>query len=78
MWRMGGAEDIVEGVGELLIVPKSHKWDYFRYSDVGLSKPTKPSEIKANYSEYEKWVVEKLKPLMQIAGYDHEGRTGRL
>ena len=54
-------ENIVAGVGELLVVPKSHKWDYFRYCDVGLAKPTKPSEIKANYSEYEKWVVEKLK-----------------
>ena len=53
-------EDIGTGVGELQVVPKSHKWDYFRFSEHGLKKPTKPSEIKSNYGFYEKWVKEKL------------------
>ena len=49
-------EDISEGSGELIIVPKSHKMPVFRYADHGLKKPTSLSEIKKNYNFYEAWL----------------------
>jgi ectoine hydroxylase-related dioxygenase (phytanoyl-CoA dioxygenase family) len=56
-------EEISEGSGELIIVPKSHKIPVFRYADYGLKKPTSLSEIKANYTFYETWLNRKINEL---------------
>ena len=49
-------EDIQKDSGELMVVPKSHKFDIFRYSKFGCKKPKSLDEIKKNYSIYEDWV----------------------
>jgi len=56
-------EDIKEGSGELVVVPRSHKMPYFKYSDHGLKKPASLADIKKNYSFYEEWLSSAIKNL---------------
>jgi ectoine hydroxylase-related dioxygenase (phytanoyl-CoA dioxygenase family) len=54
-------EDIQKDSGELVLVPKSHKFDIFKYSKFGCTKPKSLDEIKKNYSIYEDWVKDLIK-----------------
>jgi len=56
-------EDIKEGSGELVVVPRSHKMPYFKYSDYGLKKPASLADIKKNYSFYEEWLSSAIENL---------------
>jgi ectoine hydroxylase-related dioxygenase (phytanoyl-CoA dioxygenase family) len=62
-------EDINPDSGPLQVVPGSHKWDIYRYSDMNGGKvPAGLDEIKKQYSVYEEWVKDqiKIKNLMQV------------
>ena len=54
-------EDIQKDSGELVLVPKSHKFDIFKYSKFGCTKPKSLDEIKKNYNIYEDWVKDLIK-----------------
>ena len=54
-------EDINPDSGPLQIVPGSHKWDIYRYSEQDNNKiPTSLDEIKKNYTNYENWVKKNI------------------
>lgn len=55
-------EDISPDSGPLQIVPTSHKWDIYRYSENGDGKiPSGLDEIKIKYNSYESWVKKEIK-----------------
>ena len=70
-------EDIKKGSGELIVVPKSHKLEIFKYKNYGLQKPKSLEEIKFNYSYYEKWVDETIanEGLIKTPIYPKKGQT---
>ena len=55
-------EDINPDSGPLQIVPKSHKWSIYRYSEQNNGKvPSGLDEIKKQYTQYENWVKNEIK-----------------
>jgi ectoine hydroxylase-related dioxygenase (phytanoyl-CoA dioxygenase family) len=64
--RLAGSWIALENIdprsGPLSIIPRSHKIPFFQFKrDLGLEFPKSLSSMKANYSEYEKWVKQMIK-----------------
>jgi ectoine hydroxylase-related dioxygenase (phytanoyl-CoA dioxygenase family) len=54
-------EDIDPDAGPLQIVPGSHKWNVYRYSEQNNGKiPASLDEIKKQYTSYEQWVKKQI------------------
>lgn len=54
-------EDIDPRSGPIQIVPKSHLWPEFLYSQIGISIARSLGDVERNYREYESWVRNDLK-----------------